>query len=387
MFPEIKLKPQEDRRLRRGHLWVFSNEVAEAPADVAPGSVVRFLTARRELLGTGFYNPRSLIAGRLLDRHAVEPDDMFFETRLRRSMEQRAPFYADTAYRLAFGESDDLPGLVVDRYDGAVVVESYCAGMDLLWPALRAALERIHPWEVIVRRNDAPARRMEGVELFSRVEKGTLAAPRAFSSEGIRLVADLAGGQKTGFFFDQRDNRRTVAALAKDKRVLDLFCHTGGFGLWCARAGAKSVLGVDESETALGLAGEAARANGWNDTMTFEKADVFAWLEACRETYDIVVADPPSFAPGKKQLPAAVKAYVRLNAMALRRVVGGGFLATASCSHHVDRETFRQILSRAVHESGRRGRLVVWGGAAPDHPVRLAMPETEYLHFALLQVS
>jgi 23S rRNA (cytosine1962-C5)-methyltransferase len=385
-LPQVILKPNEDRRLRRGHLWVFSNEVAVAPADLTPGDAVQFITHRKDLLGTGFYNPHSLIAGRLMDRGDVALDADFFERRFRTALELRKRFFNEDAYRWVFGESDDLPGLVVDRYDNAVVIESYCAGMDRLLPAITEGLKRIQPWDAIVLRNDVGPRRLERLEEKVEVMEGQVNTPHSFVHEGLKLFADLVAGQKTGFFFDQRHNRRTVAELAKGSRVLDVFCHTGGFGLMAAKAGAAQVVGIDESAPALALAGEAARANGFEARTHYEKADAFQFLSSGQETFDIVVVDPPKFASGKKQLPQAEEAYIRLNALAMRRVKGGGFLATASCSQHVERDTFRQIISRASLQSGRRARVVHWGSPAPDHPVRLSMPETDYLKFALVHV-
>ncbi|MGQ0645125.1 MAG: class I SAM-dependent rRNA methyltransferase [Elusimicrobiota bacterium] len=386
-FPRVVLKPQEDRRIRRGHLWVFSNEVQSAPPELGAGEAVHFYNARGQFLGVGFYNPHSLIAGRLLDRHPVAPDAAFFETRLRRALDMRERVYGGAAYRWVFGESDDLPGLIIDRYGDVCVLESYAAGMDRLLPAILEALAKIHPWKAVVLRNDAPARTLENLPRAVDVASGAVDSPHVFELDGLKIAADPLGGQKTGFFFDQRDNRAALAPFCPGRRVLDVFCHTGGFGLWAAKAGAARVTGVDDSEPALALARRNAAENGFAERMTFEKAEAFAYLGGLKENFDVVVLDPPRLAPSKKNLPAAREAYIRLNALGLRRVTGGGFLATASCSQHVDREEFRQILSRAAHTSGRRARLVHWGGQAKDHPVRLSMPETEYLKFAILHVS
>jgi 23S rRNA (cytosine1962-C5)-methyltransferase len=386
-YPAVKLKPQEDRRIRRGHLWVFSNEVESYPPELEPGSTVQFHTSRDEFLGTGFYNPHSLIAGRLLDRHAVVPDASFFLNRFRRAMEVRQQLYGGAAYRWAFGESDDLPGLVVDRYGDVCVLESYAAGIDKLMPSIVEAVRETGPWKAVVLRNDSAVRRLERLPENVSVLEGGVSTPHWFELDGLRVAADVTQGQKTGFFFDHRDNRRTVAALCREKRVLDVFCHTGGFGLWAAQAGASAVIGVDTSEPALALGRQNAEANGFENVIGFEKADAFDRLQAGKDKFDVIVLDPPRFASSKKNLPSAVEAYIRLNALALKSLRGGGFLATASCSQHVDRNEFRQILSRATYQSGRRARLVHWGGQAKDHPVRLSMPETEYLKFALLHVS
>jgi 23S rRNA (cytosine1962-C5)-methyltransferase len=386
-LPTVKLRPQEDRRLRRGHLWVFSNEIAEAPVGTTPGALARFVTARDEYLGLGFYNPQSLIAGRLLDRRDRALPADFFPQRLAAARALREALFTDNAYRWVFGESDDLPGLVIDRFGDALVVESFAAGMDVLLPELLAALRAAGPWAAIVLKNDNAARRLERLPEEVRVLDGAPGTPHWFSSDGIALAADLTQGQKTGYFFDQRDNRRAVAALAAGKNVLDVFCHTGGFSHYCARAGARRVVGVDASAAAVSLARVIAEKNGWADRAVFEEEDAFAHLGRVKDTFEIVVLDPPRFAPSKKNVPAAVEAYIRLNALGLKRVAGGGFLATASCSQHIDRDTFRQIIARAAHVAGRKVKIIHQGGAGPDHPVRPTMPETDYLKFALLHVA
>ncbi|MBI4396117.1 MAG: class I SAM-dependent rRNA methyltransferase [Elusimicrobia bacterium] len=390
MNPEkIILKPHEDRRIRRGHLWVFSNEIQTVPPNVAAGDVVHFYTAREEFLGTGYYNPHSLIAGRVLDRHPVEVDEAFFEGRLRRAMDWRKTLYSDnsSAYRWVFGESDDLPGLVIDRYGDVCAIEAYSAGIDKLLPTIVKAVKTIFPWKAVVLRNDVAPRRLEHLEESVQVLEGTIDTPHWFETNGLRVGADLLKGQKTGFFFDQRSNRAAVAAHASGKKMLDLFCHTGGFSLWAAKAGASSAVGVDDSEAALEIARLNAEANKFQSLMTFEKADVFDWLALSKDLFDIVVVDPPNFVPSKKQLPAAIEAYIRLNMLALKRVKGDGLLASAVCAQHVGRDDFRQILARAAYAAGRRARLIFWGSQAPDHPIRLAMPETEYLKSAILHVS
>jgi len=386
-LPQVILKAHEDRRVRRGHSWVFSNEVESFPEAIEPGALVHFLTGRHEFLGVGFYNPSSLISGRLLDRRPMDIDLAFFQNRLRRAKELRDGLFPDGAYRWVFGESDDLPGLVIDRFGDACVLESYCAGMDRLIPKIAEAVASFGPWKAIVLKNDAATRKLERLPEEVKVLQGAVDKPHWFKTDGLDMAADLLEGQKTGFFFDQRANRAAVAALSPGKTVLDVFCHTGGFGLWCAKAGATRVTGIDESTPALELATSIAERNGFAQRLTFQKAEALDFLARTKETFGLVVLDPPRFASSKKNLPEALRAYVRMNALGLRRVTGGGFLATSSCSQHVDREEFRQILSRAIHESGRHAVVVHTGGAGPDHPVRPAMPETEYLKFAILHVA
>jgi 23S rRNA (cytosine1962-C5)-methyltransferase len=386
-LPIVRLKAQEDRRIRRGHLWIFSNEMEKAPDGLAPGALVEFWSSRNERLGVGYYNARSLIAGRILDRRETTIDGSFFAGRLHLALSLRKRFFKDDAYRWVHGESDDVPGLVIDRYGDVCVVESFSAGIDALLPRVVEALKTVAPWKAIVLRNDAAARRLEGLPEEVRVLDGAVDETHWFTTDGMDMAADVRAGQKTGFFFDQRMNRAAVAAWADGRSVLDVFCHTGGFGHACAKAGAARVMGVDSSAAALDLAGRVAQRNGWADRCLWRETDAFDFLAQSPETHDIVVLDPPRFSPTKKNVPAAIQAYIRLNALGMKRVTGGGLLATASCSQHVGRDEFRQIVARAAHESGRKVKIVYQGGAGPDHPVRPAMPETDYLKFLLLHVG
>lgn len=386
-LPIVRLKAQEDRRLRRGHLWIFSNEMERLPEELAPGALVEFWSSRNERLGVGYYNPRSLIAGRLLDRRETTIDASFFAGRLQGALSLRKRFFKDDAYRWVHGESDDVPGLVIDRYGDVCVVESFSAGMDRLLPMVVDALKTFGPWKAIVLRNDAAARRLEDLPQEVRVLDGAVDATHWFTTDGVSMAADVREGQKTGYFFDQRANRAAVAAWAQGRSVLDVFCHTGGFGHACAKAGAAQVMGVDVSAAALDLADRVAQRNGWADRCRWRETDAFDFLAQDKETYDIVVLDPPRFSPSKKNLPAAIQAYIRLNTLGIKRVTGGGLLATASCSQHVGRDEFRQIVARAAHGSGRKVKIVYQGGPGADHPVRPAMPETDYLKFLLLHVG
>lgn len=386
-LPVVRLKAQEDRRIRRGHLWIFSNEIERAPEGLAPGARVEFWSSRNERLGAGYYNPRSLIAGRILDRRETAIDASFFAGRLRSALSLRKRFFNEDAYRWVHGESDDVPGLVIDRYGDVCVVESFSAGIDLLLPMVVEAIKTFGPWEAIVLRNDASARRLEDLPNEVRLLEGAVGSPHWFATDGLTMAADVREGQKTGYFFDQRANRAAVAAWAQGRSVLDVFCHTGGFAHACAKAGAARLTGVDTSAAALDLAGRVAQRNGWADRCQWRETDAFEFLTQDKETYDIVILDPPRFSPTKKNLPAAIQAYIRLNVLGMKRVTGGGLLATASCSQHVGRDEFRQIVARAAHESGRKVKIVYQGGPGPDHPVRPAMPETDYLKFLLLHVG
>lgn len=392
MLAEVKLKPFEEDRARAGHLWIFSNEIAEHPKGVEPGGLVRILTSRGAFLGTGFYNPASLIALRILSRDGAQADGKFFAERFQKALEyRRAVLPGETSYRLCYGESDGLPGLVVDRLGDVLVVQVLSAGMERAWPAAREALLELLRPKGLLLRNDNELRRLEGLPQEVKTDWGEVPETLEIEEGGIRFKAAPAKGQKTGFYLDQKQNRQFLRPFFKDRRVLDLHCYSGGFSVTAGKAGAERVLGVDSSEAALGLARENAFLNGLEEVCRFEKGDVEEVLKDLAKSDkqgrpDFILVDPPNLAPNKKSLPKALKAYSRLNSLALGCLLRGGLLATSSCSHHVDREAFVGMLRDAARRAGKQVRLVELRGQSADHPVLLSMPETEYLHFALLQV-
>lgn len=392
MLPELTLKPREEDRLLGGHLWVFSNEIAEHPKGLAPGALVRIASARGAFLGVGFYNPASLIAARVLSRQGEAPDARFFRERIAKALEyRRAAFPGETSFRLCYGESDGLPGLLVDKYGDHLVAQVLSAGMDRCWSDVETALVELLSPKGILLRNDNELRRLEGLELGVRVAYGEVPDEIEIEEEGLRFRISPASGQKTGFYLDQRQNRRFLRTFFKGRSVLDLYCYVGAFAAAAAKAGAERVLGVDSSEAAIGHARASALLNGVEATCRFEKGDAEKVLSEVAESSkegrpDFILLDPPNLAPNKKSLPKAIKAFERLNGLALKGLLRGGYLATSSCSHHVGREDFVGMLRAAARRSGKQVRLVALRGQSADHPVLLSMPETEYLNFALLQV-
>jgi 23S rRNA (cytosine1962-C5)-methyltransferase len=392
-YPRVVLKPKEEARLQRGHLWAFSNEVSQAPANIEPGALADLYgsaSPTSSFLGRGFYHPHSLIAFRILSSQSEEIDEAFFCKRLSESLALRESLYPSTgAYRWVFGESDGLPGLVVDRYGDYLAVQALSAGMERFRDILISALEKtVHP-KGIVWRSDAPIRALEGLkDEPPSVVYGAVPARVHIMLENGAFFVDLLGGQKTGFYFDQRDNRQALAPFCKDKRVLDAFCYSGGFGIVAADAGAKEVIFADSSEAALELAQVNAELNGMNSGCTFVQGDVLQLLshENPGGPFDVISIDPPAYARSKKHLPVALKAYEKLNALAFGALKRGGFLASSSCSHFVTRDMFLESLRRAARKAKRNVRLIEFRGQAKDHPILLAMPETEYLKFAILQV-
>jgi 23S rRNA (cytosine1962-C5)-methyltransferase len=378
----IRLKPKEGRRARAGAPWVFSNEIQMdgAAKTLAPGTVVNVLFDDGQPLGTGYFNPKSLIGVRLLDR-AVDTviGTGFFARKIERALALRDAVYARPFYRLAHAEGDGLPGLTLDRFGDTVVAQITTAGMEALIEPLLAALEKtIKPANVILR-NDAPARSLEGLDEYVRAAKGE-AGRIAVEENGVRFLADLAGGQKTGWYYDQRDNHAFMAALATDKSVLDAYSYSGGFGIAAAKAGAKEVICVDSSAPALALAEESAAANGV--AIKPVKADVFEELErlaGAKETFDIVIADPPPFVRARKDLEPGAKAYRKLARLGCEVTAPGGMLFVASCSHNMPAERFASECAAGIARTGRRAALIRSAGAGPDHPVHPMLPETAYL--------
>jgi 23S rRNA (cytosine1962-C5)-methyltransferase len=370
------------RRARSGSPWIFSNEIRmdEAAKAIAPGSVVNVRGADGRAFGTGYFNPKSLIAVRLLAQDcdaAIDRD--FFSTRIGRALALRQALYDKPFYRLVHAEGDGLPGLVIDRFGDVVTVQAGTAGMEKQLDNILAALEaRLQPKTVILR-NDAPSRALEGLDSYVRAAKGE-GARIALEENGCRYLADLAQGQKTGWYYDQRDNRAFIAALARGKSVLDAYSYTGGFGLLAAKAGAREVVCLDSSAPALALAEESARANGV--TIQAVKADVFEELErliAAGETFDIVIADPPPFVKSKKDLEPGAKAYRKLARLAAQVTAQGGILLVASCSHNIPPDRFAVECAQGIGRTGRAAALIRSAGAGPDHPVHPLLPESAYL--------
>jgi len=390
-YPTLHLRPGQGRRIGLGHPWAFSNEVRMDPAAKAlePGALVRLASAEGKPLGTAMFNPHSLIAARLFTRDAEATiDRAFLQARLASALALRERLFAAPCYRLVHGEADDLPGLVIDRYGDALSVQVNAAGMERLLPELLQALDALLGPRAVVLRNDGGARGLEHLESYVRVAKGALDGPVEGESDGVRFLADLAGGQKTGWFFDQAPARRLVAGLARDRRVLDVYCHTGGFALAAAKAGARDVLALDSSAEALELAARSARLN--DVAVRFDKTDAFSALAARGqggERWDIVVCDPPSFVKSKRDYESGIRGYRKLARLAAVLVEPGGLLLLASCSYHVDPPGFAAEIARGIAAAGRSGRILWSGGAGPDHPTHPMLPETAYLKWQVLQLD
>ena len=388
--PRIKFKTGAHKRFRTGHPWVYSNEIEMDPPTKAlpPGSVVTITDAGGGLLGTVHFNPHTLIAARVLGPPEIAIDQAFIAAKLQSALRLRQRLYDRPYYRLVHAEADGLPGLIVDRFGEVCVIQPNTAGMDSLNHDIAAALGDVVGARTVIMRGDSPSRAHEGLDKEVTTLTGSLDGPVTVEENGVTFFADLISGQKTGWFFDQRDNHAFMAGLCRDATVLDLFTHTGGFALPAARAGAKAVHGVDSSAPALALAAKGVAAN--NVVCTFEKAEVFPFLEAAivrKAQWDIVIADPPPFVKSKKDQKAGMQGYRKLARLAAQVTAPGGILFMASCSHNAPADEFTTAVARGIDEAGRSGCIIRSAGASPDHPVHPMLPESAYLKAVVLQLD
>jgi 23S rRNA (cytosine1962-C5)-methyltransferase len=392
-MPTIQLLPERHRRLRGGHPWAYSNELTMTPSAKAlePGCLVRLQAANGEPLGIASFNARTLIAARLLTRQSDRTiDSDFFAERIAAALALRERLFDRPFYRLVHAEADQLPGTIIDRYGEALVVQLNTAGMQRLEASLMAALHSVLRPRAILLRNDSSARALEGLASEVRLAHGEIEDPLLLEENGARFPVDLMGGQKTGWFFDQRDNRAAVAQLAQGAEMLDLFAYAGGFAIQAAKAGARSVTMLDRSKPALARAMEAARLNEVGDICQPLAEDALATAERMAgegRRFDLVVADPPAFVKSKKDLSVGLRAYRKLARDAAQLVRPGGFLFLASCSHNVEPAIFAEEVARGLAAARRSGRILRQAGAAADHPVHPFLPESAYLKALLLQLD
>ena len=387
---DIRLKPKEDRRVRAGHLWIFSNEIDNLDKTATPGALCRVLSSDGETVGHGYFNPNSLIAARLLKRGPEELGEDFIFEAIDEAASYRKELGVRKYGRMVYGESDMLPGLIVDRYGSVLSVDILTAGMENLKKEITAALKKIFKPAGIFYRNDNRFRVMENLPMEAEVV-GEVPENIVIEDNKVKFEVPLRGGQKTGFYFYQSENRAFLKPYFKDRLVLDLYSYVGGFGVYAAVNGAAQVWGVDSSALAVDYANKNAKLNGVEKLAVYRRDDAERILSAAGrgelpDKPDFILLDPPPFVKNKKSLPQAVSLYVKINKMALDGLEKGGLLATSSCSHHITREIFVDIIRQAAYKAGKRAVMLELRGAAKDHPVLVGMPETEYLHFALLQV-
>ncbi|MDI6780138.1 MAG: class I SAM-dependent rRNA methyltransferase [Bacteroidota bacterium] len=386
----IKLAKSEERRILSGHLWVFSNEIKEIQGEPEIGDVVELRNHSGEFLGKGSYNPKSLIAFRLLTTEDEEIDFQFFMNRIESAYRLRKTLFPNSnTFRLIHGEGDFLPGLIIDKYNNYFSIQTFSYGMDRRLTLICDVLESLFSPKGIIQRDESVLRELEGLTEKKGVLRGE-AGKTIITENNLKYTVDLLEGQKTGLFLDQRENRLAIQRYVINRKVLDCFCNDGGFALNAADAGAAEVVGVDISESAVSRSIQNAELNNLSDKCTFIKDDVFKFISKSIEEgqkYGVIILDPPSFTKSRKNITAAKLGYKEINTNAIRLLINGGILATASCSYHIDDQTFLELVNKSAKAAGRKIRLLEWRGASPDHPVLPAMPETKYLKFEIFEVS
>ncbi|MBL7995651.1 class I SAM-dependent rRNA methyltransferase [bacterium] len=385
----ITLKPEQERRIQNGHLWIFSNEIKSNLKDYEPGELVEIRNSEQAFIGIGYVNPHSLISVRVLTRQIEEIDSVFFEKKIIAAYNKRQFDYPDSkSFRLVFGESDGLPGLVVDKYEDYLVVQSTAFGIEKHLDVIYEALKKLFNPKAIVARLDTQVRQLEHLEIKKEVVFGQLPPMVKVNIEGLTYKLDLLNGQKTGFFLDQKENHTSTSKYVKGKNVLDCFCYVGGWSLNAARFGANQVIGLDKSEQAITQCRDNAELNHIPNC-TFKQADVFDEFKNIneqKEKFDVIILDPPAFAKSRAHIKDAIKGYREINRRAAKALTDGGILYTCSCSHVIDPETFRNVVFQGLYGAGKNAILLENRTQAKDHPVLLSMRETEYLKCMVLQV-
>jgi len=384
-----KIQLRRTSRILAGHLWVFSNELAVSPKTFEPGALVELYDRKDVFMRVGYINPHSLISVRILSREQESIDADFFRKRIKDALRYRERVAGNAgSFRAVFSEGDLLPGLIVDKYDDCLSVQFLALGMDVRKDMILEILNEVFSPSVIVVRNDSSVRSLEGLGRDKYMAKGSLDRLPVIEEGGLKFQVDPLEGQKTGFFLDQRENRGRFAELIDGGEGLDLFCYDGAWAMHLAKKESR-VTCVDNSETALERARYNAEFNNLSDRCTFKREDVFGFLEkeaASGKQYDLIVLDPPAFVKSKGKVKEALRGYREINGLALRCLKKGGFIATSSCSYHIEKEMFLEMLRSAVRDAGRKARIVEMRTQGRDHPVLLAMPETEYLKCVFLEI-
>lgn len=389
MSYRVYLKKKEDRRIRQGHSWVYANEVERIEGEGKNGDLAAVYDHSGRFLGKGFINHVSKILVRIFIRDDSECNKELFKKRIKKANDYRLKLGYENCYRMVFGEADDLPALIIDKYADVFSLQILSLGMDKHKGEIIEALNELYSPRGIYERSDALVRRKEGLELKKGILYGDFDPRIIIEENGLKMIADLENGQKTGYFLDQKENRFALRRYSKNAEVLDCFCNVGGFSLNAAAAGAKKVTALDISEKALADVRENAKLNGLDNIITTRCGDVFEILREYKRDgvkFDTVVLDPPAFCKSAADVPDAYRGYKDINILGLKLVREGGFLVTASCSHYMTSQLFEKMLREAAKESSRTVRVAEIKTQAPDHPALLAADETTYLKFYVLHV-
>jgi 23S rRNA (cytosine1962-C5)-methyltransferase len=377
-------------RVANGHPWIFANELGDSDGDFQPGDIVEVYSYNGSFVGKGYVNPASQIRIRLLTRDKKEEiNDDFFYRRIKQAWEYRQQIGYVENCRLIFGEADDMPALIIDKFNDYFVLQTLALGIEKWKQAIVDAIQKIFSPKGIYERNDVPVRELEGLPQ----QKGFLSAPFdtniILNENGLKFHVDIENGQKTGYFLDQQDNRRYIQHIVKDADVLEAFCYTGTFSMHAAQYGAKSVLGLDISETAVNTARRNAELNNFQEICKFDVVNAFdvlkQWVKDGKK-YDVVMLDPPAFTKSRENIQKAITGYKEINLRGMRLTKPGGFLVTASCTNLVDPELFLKTIDMAAKDAKRKLRQVTWQTQASDHPILWHVPNTQYLKFLIVQV-
>lgn len=386
----VYLRKGAQHRVENGHPWVYQSEVNYIDGEFNPGDIVDVYNSRQRFIGRGYINPRSQIIVRILTREQETIDREFFKRRIQTAWEYRQRFINEPEYcRLVYGEADFLPALIVDKFGEYMVIQTLALGIDIHKETIVSVLEELFQPKGIYERNDVSVRRLEGLEEKKGYLLGEFPTTIQVKENGIPFYADLENGQKTGFFYDQRENRVFLKPIVKDAEVLDCFCHTGSFAVHAALYGAKKITSIDISEDAIAIARQNAEANGVSEVCDFQTANAFDALRTLsdnQQQFDVVILDPPAFTKSRKSLEGAARGYKEINLRGIKMVKSGGFLVTCSCSFHMDRDLFQAIVVDAARDANRVIRQVAYRTQAHDHPILPAAAETEYLKFLVVQV-
>lgn len=389
----LRLKKHEERRLREGHLWIYSNEVDTAVTPLktlTPGEQVLIEDFSGKVLGIATAQPNSLICARLVSRDVKHPlNKSLLVHRIQQALSLRERFYADPYYRLVYGDSDFLPGLVVDRFGDYLVVQINSAGMDLVKDEVVEALEKVLSPKGILFRNDGKARVAEGLEGYVAVASGDVPQEVELLENGVKFLAPVHAGQKTGWFFDHRENRARLKGVVEGKRVLDVFSYAGSWGVQAAVFGASEVVCVDASEFALDYVEKNAALNGVAEKVGTFQGDAFQVLAELKEQgehFDVIILDPPAFIQKRKDHGVGLQAYRRINELAMRLLTRDGLLVSGSCSMHLGQHELVDVMRAASRHIDRLAQVVYQGGQGPDHPVNPAITETAYLKCVMARV-
>ncbi len=388
---KVLIRKGAQHRVENGHPWVYQTEIDYIDGDFNPGDIVDVYNYRHKFIGRGYINPKSQIIIRIMSRKQETIDRNFIKSRIEQAWLYRKKFLAEPEFcRLIHGEADFLPALIIDKFGKYFVVQTLSLGIEQYKDIIVSVLQELFDPEGIFERNDVGVRELEGLECKKGFLQGRFSTMIEVMENGLIFEADIENGQKTGFFYDQRDNRRLIQPVAKQAEVLDCFCHTGSFAVHAAVYGAKHITAVDISEHAIEMAKRNADKNKVSNKCDFQVANAFDFLREqtqAKNSYDLVILDPPAFAKTRSAIEGAARGYKEINLRGLKLVKPGGYLVTCSCSHHMDRELFKAIVVDAARDARKTIRQIEYTSQAKDHPILPSAPETEYLKFLMVQVQ